>query len=169
MGRRGPPATPTAILELRGSWRAAARKKLEPKAESGRPDKPSWLSPAAAEAWDEVLADLEQLKVLTTVDGRTLVRYCTLWVRWREAEEALTMGNTMSVPILAGKKKKKVVVGQRIVVRPEVRIADSLSAQLLRIEQEFGLTPAARARLAVKVEEGKKKRGEDKSRFINIG
>ena len=39
-----------------------------------------------------------------------------------------------------------------IVLQPQVSIANKLALALTRLEQEFGLTPSARARIDVKVE-----------------
>ncbi|NLA69222.1 MAG: P27 family phage terminase small subunit, partial [Gammaproteobacteria bacterium] len=49
---------------------------------------------------------------------------------------------------------------------PEVGIINRLGVQLLRLEQEFGLTPAARTRIQVTVEPPKQTEG--KARFFRV-
>lgn len=140
MGRRGPPKTPTKLLEARGSWRAKGRKK-EPRAESARPRRPAWLSPAARRIWDRLLPVLDELGVLAVADVDVLARYVTLLGRWLEVARDLNRsGLTQEVEIR----------GSRVVVaRPEVKLELQYSRDLLRIEREFGLSPAARAALTL--------------------
>jgi hypothetical protein len=47
MGKRGPPPTPTPILQLRGSWRGKLNRD-EPQPEPVAPEKPSWLTTYAS-------------------------------------------------------------------------------------------------------------------------
>ena len=143
MGARGPAPTPTAILSMRGSARAAGRGD-EVQGPPGSPDPPGWLSESATDVWHELVPMLMQMGVLSKVDGNALARYCEIWIRWRRAAEFLA-----SVPsefyevrtLASGKKELKPL--------PMVAIADTLSTQLLRLEQQFGMTPSARVGLEV--------------------
>ncbi len=51
---------------------------------------------------------------------------------------------------------------------PQVAIANRLAQQLTRLEQEFGMTPSARARLQVAPRQVEPARN-DKSRFFEAG
>lgn len=55
MGQRGPAATPTTVLEGRGSWRAKMRGD-EPKPLAELPEPPAWLAevPLALDLWGEI-------------------------------------------------------------------------------------------------------------------
>lgn len=147
MGRRGPAPTPTAVLKARGSWRGNINKS-EPKPPPGAPTKPDWLTKPASAAWDQLLAQLAPLGLATVIDGNALARYCDALVRWKQAAAALDeMGQTycteqgMELP------------------RPEVGIYQKLAVLLGKIEAEFGLTPASRSRIQVKLtDEGEAKR-----------
>ncbi len=143
MGKRGPRPTPTATLKRRGSWRAKARK-AEPQPPSGVPACPQWLSLEARQIWDALVPHLHAAGLATSVDTLCLARYCLLYIRWRRAERALRRyGQVMRL----GRRKGYAQV------RPEAAIARNLHQALLQIEREFGLTPAARAGLAIRAQE----------------
>jgi P27 family predicted phage terminase small subunit len=106
--------------------------------------------------------------LIATVDEFALTRYCVTFARWKEAEMWLQMyGTTCQVKHPATGE----VVG--LVSWPQVKQAQALSEQLQRIEQNFGLSPAARARLTTheEDEDGATSRraaaqAKDKSRFF---
>lgn len=141
MGRRGPPPTPTKVLDRRGSWRGKVRGP-EPTAPPGRPSCPACLTAGAKYAWRQLIAQLEAMGTLTVVDGHALARYCQMWDQWSRYQRRLAKeGDVVEVEDSAGNTVLR--------LRPEVGEARRLSAELLRIEREHGLTPAARASLAV--------------------
>jgi P27 family predicted phage terminase small subunit len=83
---------------------------------------------------------LLQMKVLGAIDGMLLARYCETFVRWREAAEYLREnGNTFTTSGPSGTYYAQY---------PEVAIYHNSGLALLKMEQEFGMTPAARARLS---------------------
>lgn len=135
----GPPPTPTAILKARGSWRAKIRKN-EPQPPAGKAECPEWLSLEAKAAWKKLAPTLERMGVLTLADENEFARYCDLYARWKQA------------------------ITRRV---PKDKLIGSITEQLARLAQQFGLTPASRARVQVKHEsnEGTK---EDLS-FFRVG
>jgi len=142
MGRRGPKPTPTALLKLRGSRLAAEREANEPKVGRGRPAMPTWLMPAAKAIWRHVSAELEQMGLLTTADGDALARYCQTLARWVRAQRIIARrGETFATKTTAGHPTIK--------LRPEVGLVKGLAVELAKLEASFGLTPSARASLAV--------------------
>ncbi|MCK6466351.1 MAG: phage terminase small subunit P27 family [Phycisphaerae bacterium] len=162
MGRRGPAPTPTHLLKLRGSTLATRKREArEVKPPSGPPDPPAWLDADARAAWDELLPMLEGMGVLTRVDGRALSRYCHLWARWRKAEAFIAERGEM-YPIKDDDGQVKCFQQW-----PQVAIAHRLAQQLTRLEQEFGMTPSARARLQLTPQGQEKPSG--KTRFFNVG
>jgi len=163
MGRRGPPPTPTAVLKLRGSTLVTKQREArEVKAPSGRPACPRWLDKDAKAAWKYIVPILEGMGVLTRADVNALSRYCRLWSRWRKAELFIDEHGEV-YPL-------KDDVGHVKCVQqwPQVSIANKLAQQLTRLEQEFGLTPSARARLQL-APEPKDKPTHGKERFFNVG
>lgn len=147
MGRRGPPPTPTAILRQRGSHRANERPK-EPTLVPGRPQCPQWLRGDARRAWKKLIPMLEAMGVLSRSDGNAIARYCDLLAQWREVRVWCDQNGT-SYPIrkLNPETGELYVVGFKLF--PQVRLANEYATLLLRLEREFGLTPSARARLAM--------------------
>ncbi len=139
MGRRGPKPTPTAILKVRGSWRARLNPD-EPQPQPGIPSMPGKIRPEAKLAWKRIVPKLQAMGVLTTVDGETLARYCTLAARYWEAEDFLRK-HGQTYPVRDGDG----VSGFRKF--PQASIANELAATLARIEASFGMTPADRTRL----------------------
>ena len=136
----GPARTPTAILKMRGSWRGDIRKG-EPRPEKGRPPCPKWLRKNAQLMWKRLVPQLENMGVLCRIDGNALARYCEMWARWREASEFIAK-NGEAYPI---KDKNGKIVGFRSL--PQSRTVSHLAADLLRLEQQFGMSPAARVGL----------------------
>ena len=165
MGTRGPPPAPTRVLQLRGSWRAN-RNKDEPKAERGRPRCPKWILKEGQNVWKRLVEQLDNMGILTHADENALARYCQLWARWRKAEEHLKkFGMCQIVKESHGYGKKQWTSTMRQ-PWPEVKIASELSAQLTKIEQTFGLTPSARARLT---QIDAPKDNDDKLRHLRLG
>lgn len=90
-GNSGRPALPATVHLLRGNpgkqsvaaLQAAAH---EPAVPTAAPPKPDFLSPAAAEEWDRVVAALLSLGWVSTLDMMALATYCEAvadWTRFR--------------------------------------------------------------------------------------
>lgn len=134
MGARGPCPLPTNILTLRKSWKAATRTG-EPVAD-GMPDCPD-IPDDAAEIWAELIPMLDRLQVLGEIDGGTLERYCRYAALWRKA-----------VAVCEQPGGSVTVTEKGMSDSAEFRQMVKLGQELLKIEQQFGMTPSARARLA---------------------
>lgn len=143
---------PTAALKMRGSWRAKTRPH-EPAPEPGRPRRPPGLDPAARRKWDELVPRLEKLGVLTAEDGEALALFCVSWSQyWVLRRFIAKHGHTYE---LNGRRWGY----------PEVQMAAQLAMYLLRLEQEFGLTPSARTRIQV----SKKSSSSSKAALFRTG
>ncbi len=140
MGSRGPAPTPTAILRANGSWRGDINAN-EPKPKRGVPKAPFSLKGKAGKAWKFLAPILDEIGVLTVIDGHALARYCVLWARWREAEDFLEKHGTT----FAEKNKDGEVIGMKAF--PQVKMSLDLAAAILRLEQSFGMSPSARSRI----------------------
>jgi len=131
---------------MRGSRRAKARKN-EPQPAEGRPVCPRDLSADAKKVWAQLIPQLDKMGVLARCDANALVRYCELWVRWRRAAAFLAKhGEHYAIHDEVGNFRC-------FMPWPEAATVSKLSVLLLRLEQEFGLTPAARTAIKVKVDE----------------
>lgn len=138
MGSRGPRKTPTAILQMNGSWRAKNRPDAKEQAEL--PPAPTWLKGRTLEVWNELAPMLANKGVLTLRDANALARYCQTWVRWREAEEFLDKAG-MSFSIVRDKKGEPVGTKSHA----SARLSLALQTILEKLEADFGMNPAARA------------------------
>jgi P27 family predicted phage terminase small subunit len=151
MAGNGPAPTPTAVLEARGSPRAASRK-AEPRLPTSAPPRPSWLTGEAAGAWDYLVPLLVGVGVLTQLDQHALATWCSTWARWRKCSALIEAeGETYTATSAKG--------DERIVQRPEAGLSLALAAELRQAGDRLGLNPAARTRLhaAVPVVHGKPK------------
>jgi len=156
----GPPRVPTEILKRRGSWLANARRN-EPKPGAQIPRPPKWLDKAARDVYKQIASELVAMGVGRSPDVNALCRYCRNWVRWKQADEFIrTYGESYSIP---GKDKEVVC----FMPFPQVSIVNKLEVSLSRLEQQFGLTPAARAKIQVEVPVVEKP--ESKDRFFKVG
>lgn len=142
MGRRGPPPTPTEILNQRGSWRGKTKaRKAEPKPETPAPNKPAWLLPLAAQEWDRVAPELQALKLLTAIDWASFAAYCQTYAHWVAAEQWMEVnGTVMTFKDRRGKVKYSAPVAQW-------GIAQKALEKMRQFAREFGLSPASRVGL----------------------
>jgi P27 family predicted phage terminase small subunit len=134
---RGRKPTPTALKLLRNNPGRRPLNPHEPKPPAVRSAPPAWLTGAAATEWRRIAPELSRLGLLTTIDRDALAAYCQTFARWREAEAEI-------------KKRGMVLKGRDggPVKSPFITIADRALAQLLRYQEQFGMTPSARSRVS---------------------
>ena len=147
MGRRGPPPKPTVLKILNGNAGKKPLNTREPQPTIGTPHCPEWLSEQARRAWKRLVPQLRAMKVLTLVDADALAAYVHTYTRWRDAEDFLTK-HGMVYPIRDDQGRVKCM--QQF---PQVAIARNLLLVMRGFQQDFGLSPAARARIVVAGEE----------------
>jgi P27 family predicted phage terminase small subunit len=157
MGKRGPKATPTRILKLRGSWRADTRLN-EPKA-LGMPRKPLYVnfSELASRCWDEMMVQLEGTGVLSRTDTNQLARYCLIYAEWIELRYLIEKEGSVYQGVDESGRPVEMV-------RAAAKHASRLAMQLTAIEREFGLTPSART--AIKAEPVRNEAASKAARFF---
>lgn len=137
----GRPRKPTALRVLQGNAGKRPLPKREPKPKRGIPSPPSWLSTRAKAVWRELGGQLDVVGVLTVQDRRALELLCDAYDEWRSArEKILEHGATYESVTDAG--------GLAIKPRPEVAQASDAWKRVRAMLLEFGLTPAARAKVS---------------------
>lgn len=126
------------------------RRKLnehEPIVPPGVPPPPKWLRAPGREHWFALAPTLVAMRVLTLADATTFGRYCQVLARYIELDRFLmrkgAAGTTYAIKDAEGKVRY-------IAEMPQATEFRRLHEILLRLEREFGLTPAARS--AIKVE-----------------
>jgi P27 family predicted phage terminase small subunit len=137
MGRRGPVGKLRVI--------AGTVKPKGPAFVSGRPNCPAWLSVDAQAEWHRVLPEIEAAGMLTVVDQAALAAYCQAWAELKLTTQIVdTEGRTIQEPIQSAKGE---IVGHKLKAHPAVRLQRDAFARVKSFLQEFGFSPASRARV----------------------
>lgn len=134
----GRPPKPTHLKILSGNPGKRPLPENEPKPTPIAPKPPSWLDREAKREWKRLSRELERLGLLTAVDGTAFAAYCQAYSRWRQAEEAIRREG-MVVTTESGYPMP----------HPAVKIAEKAMQLIRAFCTEFGLTPSARARMAL--------------------
>lgn len=111
--------TPTALKKLAGNPGKRPMNKHEIMPTTGAPVCPDWLAGDALDEWQRIVPELDRLGVLTRVDHSVLIGHC------------VTYGEIVAT-VKAGEPLKAALLGQ-----------------MRAYACELGLTPAARAKLAI--------------------
>lgn len=141
MGLRGPPPTPTSILEARGSWRAKARQG-EPRPPVEAPACPDFLDAEAKAEWSRQIEQLLAIGCITKLDRAALTLWCAAWSEYKFASEIVTR-----TPLVPQRNASGEIIPGTVEAHPAARIRDRAADRLLKVAAQFGFTPAARARL----------------------
>jgi len=144
MGRK-PKPTSLKIIEGNPGKR---RIKEEPKVQSDLPSPPSHLDKYAKQEWKRLATGLHALGVLYEVDRGVFAAYCQAYSRWRSAEEGIQEAAKLKVGGMAKALTCRTTKGT-ITKHPLVVISENAAAAMVKYATEFGLTPSARARLAI--------------------
>jgi P27 family predicted phage terminase small subunit len=139
-GGRPAKAPALRLIEGRGNGRDSGGRKLAatPKFKRLPPEAPDWLPAEAAAEWERVVPELSRLELLKPVDRASLTAYCLAWDRLVEAQRQVTADGVL------GRNS------QGIVRHPAVAVVEAASKELRAWASEFGFTPSAENKLAVK-------------------
>lgn len=160
MAKRGRPAKSHALRVLGGN---AGKRKLPPAdttplapgtvtAERAKievaslpvPPAPRHLDKLARAEWTRLAAAMVGRGLLRALDLASFEMRCATYSRWRKAKAAVN-------------RKGLTYESNGVVrIRPEVRISDSCEKAMRAWDSEYGLTPAARARVAHVTGEGQR-------------
>lgn len=139
---RGPAPTPTAILKARDSWRAD--RPDEPTA-TGEPVCPKGTPAKLKAIFDRIAARMKSMNIGGEVDTDLLLEYCRALLESEQVEAALKKEGSLLTIYKRGKAK-----GEKIEVsvpHPLLRRRDKLREAICRLAQQFGFSPASRARV----------------------
>ena len=136
MRQRAPGAgrkpTPTAQLKKRKSQKVKERLATEPQPEPGRPTRPRGLVGDARKTWDRLVPLMDAAGMLTKTDGETLERYCKLAAHWH------------AISSYEPEKLEVKTVDDLRVVQNHLYVQLKVNDALLKLEVQFGMTPASR-------------------------
>jgi len=116
--------------------------KNEPKPVADAVEPPDWVTGKSLEKWQEVVPKLVGMGVMTNADIDTIARYCTMYEQFVKYLEQVRRG--LDVLVIRDDKGKVKYMQST----PAATMMTKLAASMLRIEQEFGLTPSARTGIA---------------------
>jgi P27 family predicted phage terminase small subunit len=122
--------------------------------------------PAARAIWDQLVPRLARIGLARSIDGLSLGRYCVILAQWAAGVRFLRENGRTHVLRAEGKggKPGPIIASKQ---RPEVPDTARLAQQLIALEREFGLTPAARTRIRTEMDQqAKGDANELKRRFF---
>jgi P27 family predicted phage terminase small subunit len=146
---RGPAPTPAHLRVLRGNpSKRPIPREPEPTIPAELPEPPPFLTGYARDEWLNTGPELYRLGLLTRVDINTFAAFCQAYKHWRTAVETL---ETMAKrdPLTGGLMIK--TPGGDAGINPLLAIARHAAGQMVSLAAHFGLSPAARARIAAGV------------------
>ena len=151
MGKRGPAPQPSILKYIRGNPGKDKLNENEPTPEMIDEEYPApeYLTDAGLQKWKEVIPMLIRMRVMTEADVEPIARYCAMWEQWKKNYEIVKKnGDTLTMwepdPKRPGKERVKYIQATPYATQM-VKLAD----KLLRIEQEFGLTPSSRSQVNI--------------------
>jgi P27 family predicted phage terminase small subunit len=127
---------PTIMRIVTGNASKVPINEHEPTAPPSATDAPEWLDGKALEKWNETAPRLIQAGLLTALDREMWIRYCVTWELWWTNKELVRQRGDLY-------KTKSGHIQQS----PAYTQMRALSHDLARMEQQFGMTPAARSQI----------------------
>jgi P27 family predicted phage terminase small subunit len=140
VGSRGPVPRRRIQFRQRHPDQAAAAPE---KGSKRLPEPPDELTRHATALWGRLVPRLVELEMVEDIDATALAVLCECYATWNEARQALAdEGPTYEAP--ESKLRKR---------NPAAAVASQAGKDLLALLTQFGLTPAARARLGIVLED----------------
>ena len=138
MGRRGPAPKPTSLKRLEGNPGKRKLNQNEPKPRSRRPTMPAHFNEDQIATWKRITRELRVMQVMTSADADVITLLVEAIVERREAQKIIAKdGETIMSP------------NGYPTVHPLSGKVNKLSAQILRLLEQLGMTPASRSRIQV--------------------
>lgn len=143
----GRPPKPTALKVITGNPGKRATNKQEPDP-TYLSDLAAleWLHPAARAVWDELAPKLSAAKLLTEVDINALAMGCVSIAQYRQAVR-VAGDKLVKSKVVMDENNEPVEAGEHI--NPWLFVQSMSFKQAMAIFQQFGMSPAARTRIAI--------------------
>lgn len=143
----GRPPKPTALKVIEGNRGKRSSNKQEPDPEYLQDmNPPAWLHASAKEVWLEVAPHLAKAKLLTEVDVQALAMGCVAIAQYRQAVR-VAGDDLVKSKLVVDDEGKAVAAGEHI--NPWMIVQSMSFKQAMAIFQQFGMSPAARTRIAI--------------------
>jgi P27 family predicted phage terminase small subunit len=127
---------------------------------------PTFLDDEAKKVWDGLASELGAFRLLKTVDVHLLARYCDAFVRWVSAKNFIEE-HGVKYPVYTEERYKEFDEKEGAFITkikrtlkswqlfPEYKVYSDMSDKLLRLEQELGMTPIGRTKIAIAIASSK--------------
>ena len=135
MAKRGPKPKPTNLKILKGTQKTCRLNEYEPEPTFAMPEKPEYLDILAARQWDKLAHQLNEIGILSHIDGEALAMYCQLYSRWVACELQI---QAKGITDITGRRASWAIE------------AHSCRGLMHRFMAEFGLTPSSRSNIIAK-------------------
>jgi len=144
VGLRGPPPKPTALRRLEGNPSRRALNPNEPQPSTQFScEPPEELPEKGKEVWRALTSELKSIGLLTSIDLNAFHRYVNYLLQYHEAHSKIE-----GKMVIAIKHTEAEGGGLKyMMTNPYISIANQAADKLSKLEQQFGMTPAARARM----------------------
>lgn len=159
MGRNAKPVMLQLLEGNKGKYskaqlqeRMEREKSIQPKSDNIKP--PTWLSPFAKRIFKRKAKELLEVDLMTNVDVEALARWCDAYDDYVECSKIIKEEGLMVEYTNKAAETNKVP-------HPLLTKKKAAHEQMKSLETEFGLTPAARAKLAIQKQEEKEKSEEE--------
>lgn len=142
---------PLAIHQLNGNPSHFSQADLkgaeQPKPDLVRPEMPKGMPKAARREWRRIVPLLENIGVLSNVDGLALAEYCRAHALIEQAQKEIDKHGLIFVTHYES-KDGDIVIGD-IKQNPACAVLSTQQKVMKAFLIEFGLTPASRAKLKI--------------------
>lgn len=152
MGKRGPAPQPSILKYVRGNPRKESLPTDEPTPDLAEEGifPPENIPQRAKDKWFEAATVLRKMRVLTEADLFSLERYAMMWERFIvNYEKSLQVGDDVTHWEIDPNRTDGRLRIKSSQVAPWATQYRTLARELLRMEQEFGLTPSSRSQVTI--------------------
>lgn len=136
---------PTNLKVLRGTDQPCRMNPAEVKPDSDQLEPPLELSAMARVHWDDISKKLAKAGLLTNLDVTALTMYCEAYATWADATENIRKFGTIIKTPKTGYPMPS----------PYLQVANKAFEQMKSLLTEFGMTPAARAKVPANLDKPK--------------
>ncbi|MDQ0114371.1 phage terminase small subunit P27 family [Paenibacillus harenae] len=142
------PTKPTVIKQMAGTLRKdRVKNEPRPPAFIEMPAAPEYFDEHAIEEWYRLGPVLKTLGLLTVADRSLFIAYCLSYSRLASAAESLQAAGELF------HEYTNKVGATNFVARPEIAVIQKETLLLKAICAEFGLSPSARGRMEVPIQD----------------
>lgn len=153
MGKRGPAPEPSILKYIRGNPSKETLNTAEPTPDLlDNFDPPEEIAndPLAVKKWNRSVPTLRRMRVFTEADVDAWVIYCITWANWMRAKEKCEQLGRDNVQTEIDPTRTDGRLRIKWSQPHSWATAErSFTKDLLRLQQEFGLTPSSRSQVTI--------------------